>query len=445
MSVAVENSITGFDSHSQTQTLRHLPDFVEFDGAPAPRVAENIGETGVDAELLIGLTLKLAATVPNFTTEWASHQLHLPMQMVDEMCWQLKDDKFAKILGENGPFSYRYGVTDRGREQARRLLEISGYIGPAPVSLQAYAAMLQWQMSDRPKPGTHEIHEALAALVLPIQALQVTELAVSSGRSLFLFGPPGNGKTSVARMLHSAIPGDLWIPYCLNLDGHAVRIFDPQCHQRVEGSAEGSGKIDRRWIKVRRPLIVAGGEMTIHSLDLSYSPSLRFYEAPLHVKANGGTFVIDDFGRQRVDPCELLNRWIIPLEHQIDHLALQTGQKIEIPFRLMLVVATNLQVSEVADPAFLRRMGYRVHLDRPSEDDYALIFRRYAERQNTQAPPELISYLLERYRNEKRDLRCCEPRDLIERARDICCLRGVELALNQDVLNLAWTGYFGNV
>ena len=444
MSAALETSIDGFDSYSETQIHRFLPDFIEFDGAPAPRVAETVDETGVDAALLIGLTLKLAASVPNFTTEWSSNQLCLPMQMVDEMCWRLKDDKFVEILGENGPFSYRYAVTDRGREQARRLLEISGYVGPAPVSLRSYAAMLQWQIMERPMPKAEDVRAALEALVLPKEALQVTELAVSSGRSLFLFGPPGNGKTSVARMLHNAIGGDLWIPYCLNLDGHAVRIFDPQCHQRVGNTGEGAGKVDGRWVKIRRPLIVAGGEMTIDSLDLSYSPSLRFYEAPLHVKANGGTFVIDDFGRQRVDPSELLNRWIIPLEHQIDHLTLQTGQKVEVPFKLMLVVATNLQVSAVADPAFLRRMGYRVHLDKPTPQSYALIFQRYAESVAVPASQELISHVLNRYQAENRELRCCEPRDLIERARDICRLRDMELTIDREVLDLAWTGYFGN-
>jgi hypothetical protein len=190
-------------------------------------------------------------------------------------------------------------------------------------------------------------------------------------------------------------------------------------------------------------LIVVGGEMTLESCDLALNPSERYYEAPLHMKANGGTFVIDDFGRQRVDPHDLLNRWIIPLEHQFDHLNLQSGQMILVPFLLMLIVATNLQVDGVTDPAFLRRMGYRMYLDKPSPDDYVVIFERYAARCGVAAPPSLVKGLLERYEVEQRDLRACEPRDLIERARDICRFRRTSFELNQEILDLAWSGYFG--
>jgi len=202
--------------------------------------------------------------------------------------------------------------------------------------------------------------------------------------------------------------------------------------------------IDRRWVCIRRPFLVAGGEMTIEELDLAYSPSLRFYEAPPHVKANGGLFMIDDFGRQHVDPHDLLNRWIIPLESQTDHLTLYTGQKIQIPFQLMLVVATNLSVSAVADPAFLRRMGYRLHLDSPTPENYQKIFLQYAETQGLQIVNGLVHKLLDRYKTEQRDLRASEPRDLIERARDICRLRCQPLELTQEILDSAWRGYFGN-
>ena len=185
--------------------------------------------------------------------------------------------------------------------------------------------------------------------------------------------------------------------------------------------------------------------MTIEELDLAYSPSLRFYEAPPHVKANGGTFLIDDFGRQRIDPHDLLNRWIIPLESQTDHLTLYTGQKIQIPFQLMLIVATNLGVSEVADPAFLRRMGYRLHLDYPTPERYREIFQKYAAAQGLHITNGLVDRLLDRYKAEQRDLRASEPRDLIERARDICRLHSQPFELNQEILDWAWRGYFGNV
>ena len=419
-----------------------LPPLFEIDGLLAPSAPEKLSEVDVDPSLLSDLTLKLAHTVPRFTTEWASQKLCLPLQLVEEICYDLKQDHLLEILGQEGPFNYRYSATDRGREQAERLMEISGYVGPAPVSIEAYSAMLIWQSAHRAGVTYENVQAAVSELVLPTEAVEVAALSVYSGRSLFLFGPAGNGKTSLGRMLHRVFDGSLWIPYSICLDHNIIRIFDSHIHEPAGGIK--SGKIDNRWQYVRRPFVVAGGEMTIEELDLAYSPSLRFYEAPPHVKANGGTFLIDDLGRQRVDAHELLNRWIIPLEHRTDHLTLVTGQKIELPFRLMLIVATNLTVSEVADPAFLRRMGYRLNVASPTKENYAKIFRRYADAQNVKVQTELIQKIISRYESEKRELRASEPRDLIERTRDICLLQGRPLELTPEVLEIAWRGYFGN-
>jgi SpoVK/Ycf46/Vps4 family AAA+-type ATPase len=290
---------------------------------------------------------------------------------------------------------------------------------------------------------THEdVAASLKDLVLPAQAEQLAGLAASSRRSLFLYGPPGNGKTSLGRALHEALQGDLWIPHCIGIESNVIRVLDPQCHRPVDEPAD-PWRLDRRWVRVRRPHIVVGGEMTLESFDLTYRPSQRYYEAPLQVKANGGTFLIDDFGRQRVDPHELLNRWIIPLEHQIDYLTLHTGQKIQVPFLLMLVIATNLDLGTVTDPAFLRRMGYRLFLGAPTPDLYARIFERYAARRGVAVAPGLVARLLDGYRTSGRELRSCEPRDLIERAADICQYLGRPLEVDDEVLELAWTGYFG--
>ena len=260
-----------------------------------------------------------------------------------------------------------------------------------------------------------------------------------------MFGPAGNGKTTLGRLLHSATEGDLWIPHAIAVDNSIIRVFDEEVHERIDVDTDSdTPHHDHRWVHCKRPFIVAGGEMTIEELDLAYSPSLRFYESPPHLKANGGTFLIDDFGRQRVAPAELLNRWIVPLENHIDHLTLQTGQKIQVPFDLMLIIATNLMVEDVADPAFLRRMGYRLHMERPTEDRYREIFAKYAKGVGADIPEGAIDSVIARYEKYGRELRGAEPRDLIERARDICQLHQKPLQLSPEVLDLAWEGYFGN-
>jgi len=315
-------------------------------------------------------------------------------------------------------------------------------MGPAPVSLEAYGAMLQWQIAQQVPPSSQDVAKALSPLVLSPGACDVASLAAGSGRSLFLFGPPGNGKTSLAMLMGQVLAGELWIPYCINVESNIIRIYDPQCHQLAPKLQGPAGRIDRRWLRVRRPRIVAGGEMTIAELDLTYSSSQRFYEAPPHVKANGGLFLLDDFGRQRIDPTDLLNRWIIPLEQQIDYLTLVTGQKIRIPFQLLLIVATNL--AESADPAFLRRIGYRIHMDTPDKARYTEIFRRYAESVGLPVDDRLIGAVLDRYKKEGRELRSCEPRDLLERCRDICRLRQQNFILSKELLDEAWRAYFGD-
>jgi predicted ATPase with chaperone activity len=410
----------------------------------APAAPSDVRDVGLPRESLGDLALRAASTVPQFSTEWMARRLHLPQALVGDLLDEQRAGHLLEILGSSGPFGSRYAISQRGRDRAARLLEVSGYVGPAPVSLEAYTAMLEHQLAHAPEVTPEHVRRALEPLVLPEEDALLAGLAASSGRSLFVHGPPGNGKTTLGRLLHDALPGDLWIPHALEVDGHVIRLFDAQVHREVEVATEQPWALDRRWVRVRRPLIVGGGEMTLESFDLLYSPALKYYEAPLHLKANGGTFLIDDFGRQRVEPHKLLNRWIIPLESRLDYLTLQTGQKVQVPFRMLLVIATNLELLAVTDPAFLRRMGYRLRLAPPTPEAYRRIFEAYAARLDVAVPPGLLDRLLDRYRAEGRELRACEPRDLMERARDICRFRRRPLGLDDEVLGLAWGGYFGD-
>ena len=235
-------------------------------------------------------------------------------------------------------------------------------------------------------------------MVLPDSTIELAGLAALSRRSLFLYGPPGNGKTTLGHLLHEVAKGYLWIPHCLAVDHSVVKVFDHECHEELPlDDHESPTRIDFRWVKIKRPFVAVGGELAIEALDLIYTEALGHYEAPLHFKANGGTFLLDDFGCQRVEPEKLLNRWIHPLERGIDFLTLRTGQQIAVPFQQMLVVSTNLDPDEVMTPAFLRRMGYRVYLGNPTPDEYRLIFRRFADASGAELAPDAIDQVLEWY------------------------------------------------
>lgn len=441
--VATDGAAIGEQVTTEPECVPHLPKMISIGDVLAPEAPVDRRSIDVDDACLTDLALKAAYTVSQFSTEWVTQRLHLPQALVAEILDQLKNELMLEVLGSMGRIGFRYRISARGRERAAQLFDISGYVGPAPVSLEAYTAMIEWQLANSPAVSPEQVASALSELVLPDDAVRLAGIALSSGRSLFVFGPAGNGKTALSRMLHNALSGDIWIPHCIVVDSSIIRMYDPQCHQLADFSPPQPWLIDQRWVRIRRPLIVVGGELTIEALDLTRNPSSRYYEAPVHVKSNGGILLVDDFGRQRVEPHELLNRWIIPLEHQIDHMTLQTGQKVDVPFRQMLVFATNLDPESVTDPAFLRRMGYRLQMFAPSPERFAIIFERYAARHGVTASPGLIARLLDRYRAEGRELRACEPRDLIERVRDICRFQGRPLELTDELLDIAWTGYFG--
>jgi predicted ATPase with chaperone activity len=409
----------------------------------APTAPQTMAAARLEEGTLTELAVKLAYTVARFTTDWVAKRLHLSMALVGELLEQLCRDGLLEETMRTAEGRAHFRITPRGREHAGRALEVCGYVGPAPVSLKAYAAMLRWQFANTPQVQAEQVAAALSGLVLSKKAMELAGLAVSSGRSLFVYGPSGNGKSSLGRQIHAALEGDYWAPHCISVGNSVIRLFDEQNHQRVDVGSERPGTIDQRWVRIRRPLIVVGGELTLEYLDLVYSPTLRYYEAPPHLKANGGVFLVDDFGRERVSADQLLNRFITPMEHHVDYFTLCTGQKIQIPLRHVLIIATNLSPERVTDPAFLRRMGYRVYLGSPTPEQYARIFQLYAQRQKVAVAPEVIEWLLERYRAQNRELRSCEPRDLIERARDICRFQGRPLELTTKVLDLAWSGYFG--
>lgn len=422
-----------------------LMSFLRVAGGFAPETPKDLNNAGIDPQLLIDLTLKLALSLTKFTLSDAANRLCLPGNVVNEIIDQLRKDKCLEILGEQGKYEYRYTITGGGQDRAQRLMEISRYVGPAPVSVESYRYALEQQIDRFPSITPERVQAAVADLVLSEQTVRAAGLAAASARSLFIWGPPGTGKTTVGHMLHNALEGDLWIPYCIAVDTNMIRLYDPQCHHRITDPLppQDARKVDRRWIRIHRPFTVAGGELTVDQLELSYSPAARFYEAPIHMKANGGIFLLDDLGYQRSDPRTLLSRWIFPLERGVDFLSLQNAQKIQIPFKLMLIISTNIDPDKVIDEAFLRRMGYRVFVGNPPEPEYREIFRRVAKKNGLFFDSSVLDWLVARYREYGRPLRACEPRDLIERVRDISRYDDRQFEITIDNLDQAWRGFFG--
>jgi hypothetical protein len=421
-----------------------LPSLHRIGDLIAPKAPQDLASARQEEQTLAELVVKLAYTVPRFTTDWVVKQLSLSAGLVGDLLEKMCFEGTIEQLWQTSTTSSHYKITPQGREHAGRLLESCAYVGPAPVRMETYSAMLRWQFANSPAVQPEHVVAALSGMVLSQKAAQMAGLAVSSGRSLFVHGPPGNGKSTLGRQIQAALQGDYWVPYAITIGESVIRLFDPHVHQRVDIPAEGAATVDRRWVRIRRPLVVVGGELTLDLLDLIFVPSHRYYEAPPHLKANGGVFLVDDFGRERVSPEQLLNRFITPMEYQIDYFTLRTGQKIQLPLRHVLIIATNLNPERVTDPAFLRRMGYRVYLGAPTPEEYTRIFRAYAQRHGVEAAPEVIEQLLQRYSAQNRELRACEPRDLIERARDICRFHSRPLELTSKVLDLAWSGYFGD-
>ncbi|HEX2907332.1 MAG TPA: hypothetical protein VHO69_10760, partial [Phototrophicaceae bacterium] len=339
----------------------------------------------------------------------------------------LKREKYVEVRGSGGfgESSYQYVISIKGSEKAREALDRSQYAGPAPVTLNQYLAAMRAQNHDKLTVHEEDLKQIMQHLVISEDMLGKIGPAVNSGRSIFLYGPPGNGKTTVAETIGRMILGDdLWIPYAIDVDGQVVRIFDDVNHQLSDKDGKvklGTGMItDSRWLRIRRPMIMVGGELTLAGLDLVYDDINKFYEAPFQMKANGGMFLIDDFGRQQVRPRDLLNRWIVPLEKGVDFLTLHTGRKIEIPFFVLIVFSTNLDPRDLVDEAFLRRIRHKIEITDPTYEQFRDIFKRVCEAKRVKYDENGLAYLLkEWYINHDRPLRSVHPRDLINQILDI--------------------------
>jgi hypothetical protein len=338
----------------------------------------------------------------------------------------------------------RYTLSDSGKRAAEQQLEFNGYVGPAPVALEDYWDWVEFQTVQKVKVKEARLREAFKDYVVPESLFDEIGPAVASGRSIFLFGPSGNGKTALASCVGEVLDEPVFIPYALYVHGQIVRVFDESIHRPVPSSQEASPqRHDMRWVLCRRPTVTAGGEMTEAALEPKYNSVSKFYEAPHQIQANNGVFVIDDFGRQKIGPKELLNRWMYPLETRQDFCNLHTGQQFAVPFDQLLIFCTNLEPSTLADEAFFRRIRHKIFIGYVSTEQYLEIFRRVCEHYRLKFDEQIVQKIMERYYiQDSRPLRACHPRDLTEKLLDRANFLEITPQLTYEELDLACQTYF---
>lgn len=381
-----------------------------------------------------------------------AQSLCLPTSVVDELIGQTKADRLVAVRSASGMgrTAMVFELTDAGRQRAEAALTQSQYAGPAPVTITDYSMMVARQSIRQIELDEAWVRQALNHLVLSDALVAQLGPAMNSGRSLFLYGPPGTGKSSIAEAMARALPGEVYIPHAIEIDGQVIRVFDAETHIPKESAAhkgqldlDASLTYDPRWVLCHRPCVMVGGELEMQALDLEYDIVSKYYEAPVHMKAANGVFILDDFGRQQIAPRILLNRWIVPLERGSDFLSLHTGKKFEVPFDQITVFCTNLKPGDLVDEAFLRRIRHKVKIDYQTEAEFYEILRRVCEYQGIAYDQAAADYLVKtHYHRTGRHFVGCHPRDLVDQIVDRARFRKIKPELNPEAIDAAVANYF---
>ena len=409
-----------------------------------PKSWTQAGLTETEVEALV---LKYLLARGEATGRGVSDQIKLPFNLVDELMRKMKNDQLIYYRSTSEANDYVYSLTDLGRERSRRHTEHCTYFGAAPVMLDEYIGSVKAQSIELQRPSAEDLDSAFSDLLINKKMLGRLGPAVNSGRGMFLFGNPGNGKTSIAERVTKAFGPYIWIPRSLNVDGEIIRVFDPMNHSeaplaRSGGLLDGS-EVDKRWVRIKRPTIVVGGELKMSNLEVTVTPNTGICESPIQLKSNCGVLVIDDFGRQQMTTDELLNRWIVPLEKRYDYLNMPSGKKIQVPFDQLVIFSTNLEPRDLVDDAFLRRIPYKIEITDPSEAEFRELFQLMCPLMGFEYRRDAIDYVIEtHYKAVNRPYRCCQPRDLLLQVKNYCNFNNYDMELKPELFDYAADNYF---
>lgn len=438
--------------------------------AAPPRSPVTLMDTGLHLGQLCELVLKQLYLHGTLWGNVIARHIRLPFSIVDEAIRALKEQRCIEVAaGQSiGRVSYRYSLTELGRLRARETFDQCRYVGPAPVPIEQYAAQCRKQTVIGIPCQREALQEAFGEFVFRPGLLDEIGPAICTGRSLFIYGPPGNGKSMIAKGLGRFLNmygGEIYVPYAIQAESSVIVVYDPSIHQttdtaelvtrgietaqalgdEVSTHVHQDGPSDLRWRRIRRPVVITGGELTLQMLELQYHEQAHYSNAPLHIKANGGVFLIDDFGRQVVSPKDLLNRWIVPLEERIDFLTSETGRKFSLPFEQLIVFSTNLDPADLVDDAFLRRIRHKIRIDAPDRAVYTEIFRRACEGRGIGFSEPIVEYLFERHYSGLRVPRSSDPRDLLEIVTSLCRFHDQPVELSENLVETAARQFFASL
>jgi len=373
-----------------------------------PRTAS---ELGIRQSIVEDLAMKTLYMGGAMSTRELAQQMRLSVNVADELVAKMRTQQLAQVTGMTANLP-NVALTEAGRRRGLELMAQSQYVGAAPVSLESYVVQVRKQSLRKLVVKKADVERAFGDLVIDAKVLGQIGTGLNSGASIFVHGPAGVGKTAIAETMSRVLAEDnVWIPHAVEVDGQMIAVYDPMIHKEVEGRDRES--CDERWVWCQRPSVLVGGELTIDMLDLQFNETTKFYSGPVQMKANNGVLIMDDFGRQRVRPEDLLNRWVVPLDRGIDFLTMAGGRKIEIPFEMLVVFSTNLNPADLVDAAFLRRMQTKIRVDTATDEQFRQIFRRVAVRRGLAVDESALSELIASIHDLHQELRACQPRDLV--------------------------------